>query len=83
MVTGNMFASHTIDNGADIRFVNLFIFAGGFCCDQIIHERSRNLWLWVLQYRTDLNGSNIFRLAVSTSGAAPGPFLVLRLRLAG
>jgi hypothetical protein len=79
MVTGNMYASHSTDNGATFTFVNPFTAfpptAGGFCCDQIvIHERSRNLWLWVLQYRTNLSGSNIFRLAVSTSGGAPGSF---------
>ena len=78
-VTGNLFASHSSDGGANWTFIDPFTAfpaaAGGFCCDQMmLHERSRNLWLWVLQYRTDANGSNIFRLAVSTSGGAPGSF---------
>ena len=79
MVTANTCACHSADGGATFSFVDPFSAfppaAGGFCCDQIvIHERSRNLWLWVLQYRTDVNGSNIFRLGVSTSGGAPGSF---------
>lgn len=78
-VTGNMFASHSADNGSTFTFIDPFTAfpatAGGFCCDQIvIHERMHNLWLWVLQYRTDANGSNIFRLAVSPSGGAPGTY---------
>jgi hypothetical protein len=78
-MTGNLYASHSADGGANWTFIDPFTAfpaaAGGFCCDQMmIHERSRNLWLWVLQYSTDANGSNIFRLAVSTSGGQPGSF---------
>jgi hypothetical protein len=77
--TGNFFASHSTDGGASWTFVDPFtafpFAAGGFCCDQMtLHERSRNLWVWVLQYATDPNGRNVFRLAVSTNGT-PGSFV--------
>jgi hypothetical protein len=46
---------------------------GAFCCDQIVvHERSRNLWILVVQYTIGPGGTNVFRVAVSTSGK-PGP----------
>ncbi len=72
-VTGNWFASHSGDGGTTWEFVDpytTFPPAGGeFCCDQIVlHERDRNLWIWILQY-VEENGSNVFRVAVSTSGA--------------
>ena len=75
-VTGNWFASRSGDGGATWSFVDPFTTlpstAGGFCCDQVVlHERSRNLWIWILQY-SQAAGSNAFRLAVSTSGAPNG-----------
>jgi hypothetical protein len=80
--TGNWFTSHSADGGSSWSFVNPFnepFPAGGpgtpgaFCCDQIvIHERVRNLWILVLQYAIGSGGTNIFRVAVSTSGK-PGP----------
>src|SRR5215207_1850683 len=71
--TGNVYASRSQDGGATWSFVDPFtsfpLAAGGFCCDQVtLHEPGRNLWIWLLQYRTGLDGTNIFRLAVSTSG---------------
>jgi hypothetical protein len=85
-VTGNWFASRSGDGGTTWELVNPFTAfpaAGGeFCCDQIVlHERGRNLWVWILQYEEQA-GSNVFRLAVSTSVAGPwsywdfGPGLV-------
>jgi hypothetical protein len=77
-VTGNWFASHSSDGGSSWTLVDPFTSfppaAGGFCCDQItLHERGRNLWIWILQYVRN-GGSNVFRVAVSTSGA-PGPWV--------
>jgi hypothetical protein len=80
--TGNWFTSHSGNGGSTWTFVNPFNepfpaggpgTAGAFCCDQIVvHERSRNLWILVLQYTIGPGGTNIFRVAVSTSGK-PGP----------
>jgi hypothetical protein len=72
-ITGNQFASHSRDGGSTWSFVNpsttFPATEGGFCCDQIaLHEPSRNLWIWILQYRVGVAGTNIFRLAISTSG---------------
>jgi hypothetical protein len=77
-MTGNWFASSSTDDGSTWTLVNPYNAlppaAGGFCCDQVtVHERSRNLFLWVLQYSRGADGTNVFRLAASTSGA-PGPW---------
>ena len=43
---------------------------GGFCCDQVVqYEPSRNLFLWVIQYRKDANGNNAERLVAATGSA--------------
>lgn len=67
-VTGNWFASQSIDGGANWALVNPFTSfpsaAGGFCCDQVVlYEPSRDIWIWILQY-IEQNGSNVFRVAV-------------------
>jgi hypothetical protein len=77
-VTGNLFSSYSNDGGATWAFVDpstaLPTAAGGFCCDQIVaHERSRNLWFWVLQYNRQA-GSNVLRVALSTSGRPTAPW---------
>ena len=71
-VTGNWFASRSADGGTTWSLVDPFTTfpeePGGFCCDQIVlHEPSRNLWIWILQY-IQQGGSNVFRLAISASG---------------
>jgi hypothetical protein len=76
-ITGNWFASHSSDGGTTWTLIDPFTAlpaaAGGFCCDQVtLHESSRNLWIWILQYVEEA-GSNVFRLAVSQSGAR-GPW---------
>ena len=80
-VTGNWSTSHSSDGGATWSFINPFDepspagapgVAGAFCCDQIVvHEPSRDLWILVLQYTIDAGGTNVFRIAVTTS--TPGP----------
>jgi hypothetical protein len=78
LMTGNWFASSSTDGGNTWTLISPYSAlppaAGGFCCDQVtVHERSRNLFLWVLQYNRGADGTNVFRLAVSTSGS-PGPW---------
>jgi hypothetical protein len=81
-VTGNLFQSHSSDHGATWTFFSphvqpvaaaIPLTPGAFCCDQVgLHERIRNLWILVLQYSIGPAGTNVFRVAVSTSGT-PGP----------
>lgn len=68
-VTGNWYATKSLDNGSSWQYVSPFTTlpsaAGGFCCDQLTHyDRSRDLFFWLLQYVKDSNSENIFRLAV-------------------
>jgi hypothetical protein len=81
-VTGNNFQGHSSDGGTTWNFINPLSqpvtspplgTPGAYDGDQvIIHERMRNLWILVLQYNIDASGTNVFRVAVSTSGT-PGP----------
>ncbi|MFQ6028984.1 MAG: hypothetical protein ACE5Q6_16000 [Dehalococcoidia bacterium] len=75
LVTGNWFASRSLDNGATWDHINPFDYfppaSGGFCCDQVVqYDRSRDLTFWLLQYIAD-NNSNTLRLAVK-QGATLG-----------
>jgi hypothetical protein len=67
LMTGNWSTSHSGDGGANWTFVDPFNqqFAAGavgvpgaFCCDQVvIHERTRNLWILVVQYTIETGGT--------------------------
>ena len=77
-VTGNWYSSYSNDGGTSWTFVDpstaLPSAAGGFCCDQIVvHQRSRNLWFWILQY-SEVGSSNVLRVALSTSGRPTAPW---------
>jgi hypothetical protein len=68
-VTGNWFASKSTTGGTNFALVDpstaLPSAAGGFCCDQIVlYDRSRDIWIWILQY-LETGGSNVFRVAIS------------------
>lgn len=68
-MTGNWFASSSVDAGANWTLVNPFTrfpaTAGGFCCDQcVLYNARHRIWIWLLQYSSTANGDNIFRLAV-------------------
>jgi hypothetical protein len=68
-MTGNWYASRSLDSGATWTHVNPFTSlpsaAGGFCCDQLtLHDRRRELWIWILQY-IQANGTNVFRIAAT------------------
>jgi hypothetical protein len=74
-LTGNWYASRSTNEGQDWTHVNPFTSlpsaAGGFCCDQVVvHDRRRELWIWILQYIT-ANGTNVFRLAASRNSGFP------------
>ena len=73
-VTSNRLAAISSDGGATFKYLNpATTFAtvnGGFCCDQrILHVGRQKLWLWVLQYRSDVAGNNTIRLAWATDDA--------------
>jgi hypothetical protein len=75
LVTGNWFASRSIDGGRSWTFLDPFsefpADSGGFCCDQIAYYSTRQrTWIWFLQY-SHAGTTNIVRIAVSRSGA-PG-----------
>ena len=74
-LTGNWYASRSTNDGQAWTHVDPFTSlpsaAGGFCCDQVVvHDRRRELWIWILQYVT-VNGTNIFRLAASRNAGFP------------
>lgn len=74
-VTGNWFASSSINNGKSWTQVDPFTAlppaANGFCCDQVVvYEPTRDIWIWILQYSSIPGGNNVFRIAVAP-GASP------------
>lgn len=67
-VTGNWYATRSLDNGTSWDFVSPFNFlppaSGGFCCDQtLLYDHSRDLMFWILQY-IEQNNTNTLRVAV-------------------
>jgi len=66
-VAGNWYASRSTNSGASWVHVDPFTSlpsaAGGFCCDQVVlHDSTRGLWIWILQY-SQQGTANVFRLA--------------------
>ncbi|MDT4924832.1 MAG: hypothetical protein QOG01_2545 [Pseudonocardiales bacterium] len=69
-ITGNWYASRSLDAGQTWTFVDPFSqFSqnrGAFCCDQLIlWAPAQKIWIWLLQYAKS-GDTNIFRVAVST-----------------
>ena len=67
--SGNWYASKSQDRGQTWDPVSPYSTLppanGGFCCDQsLIYEQSRDVLVWVLQYR-EQSGTNTLRLAVN------------------
>lgn len=76
MMTGNTWMAFSEDTGATFTYINpTTIFPqddGGLCCDQVVlHLPRRDLFVWLLQYRStearDGTNDNRLRLAVATS----------------
>jgi hypothetical protein len=68
LLTGNWFASRSLDHGATWLYTSPFNFFppvdGGFCCDQTtIYDPGHDLRIWLLQY-VKLNNTNTLRIAV-------------------
>jgi hypothetical protein len=75
LLTGNWYASRSLDNGASWDVLSPFsLFPpadGGFCCDQTaIYDPTRDLTFWLLQY-CQQDGTNTLRLAMK-QGATLG-----------
>jgi hypothetical protein len=73
LVSGNWYATKSVDGGATWTFVNPYTLLPSpgpeFCCDQsVIFDPTRKLFFWLLQYVRDANGSNVLRLATKKSG---------------
>jgi len=73
LYSGNWYATKSLDAGDTWSFVDPFNLlpsaAGGFCCDQVVlYEPSRDLFVWLLQYIRDANGTNVLRVAVKQAG---------------
>jgi len=76
MMTGNTWMAFSVDSGITFTYLNpTTIFPqddGGLCCDQVVlHLPSRDLFVWLLQYRgttgRDGTNDNRLRLAVASS----------------
>ena len=83
LMTWNWGAARSFDGGTTLQYMNPYkdlsdstVAApdGGFCCDQLAHhDDARNLWIWVLQYRTaeeHHRGNNRIRIAVAHGNEA-------------
>jgi hypothetical protein len=72
-VSGNWYATKSVDGGASWTFVNPYTLLPSpgpdFCCDQsVIYDPSRELFFWLLQYVRDANGTNVLRVAAKRGG---------------
>lgn len=69
LLTGNWFASKSLNNCKSWQYVNPFTnfppADDGFCCDQtLLHDAKTNLTFWLLQYDKKDSINNTLRLAV-------------------
>ena len=67
-VTGNWYATRSLDNGDNWAFVSPYNVLppadGGFCCDQtVLYDPSRDLTFWILQY-LKTGTSNTLRVGI-------------------
>ncbi len=72
LYTGNWFAFKSTDKGKNWKYLDPETFFPrpnvDFSCDQsVIHDPSRKLTFWILQYDNDSNGENVLRIAVNNS----------------
>jgi len=71
MHAGNFWMSLSLDGGATFTTINpTSVFPedyGGFCCDQVLQYVPQfDMFVWLLQYRTD-DGVNAIRIAIQTT----------------
>lgn len=69
LVTGNWFASKSLNNGSSWTYINPFTnfpsANDGFCCDQtLLYDAKTDLSFWLLQYDKKDGINNTLRLAV-------------------
>jgi hypothetical protein len=69
LVTGNWFASKSLNNGSTWSYINPFTnfppADDGFCCDQtVLYDSKTDLTFWLLQYDKKNSINNTLRLAV-------------------
>jgi hypothetical protein len=72
MTTGNFWMSLSENAGQSFTSVNpTTIFPedfGGFCCDQVLQYVPRlDMFVWLLQYRSNASGVNAIRIAVAST----------------
>jgi len=64
--TGNFFAASSMNKGKNWSYLSAFSGFPDFCCDQvIIHDISRDIYLWLRMGAPDGNGENVFKLSVA------------------
>ena len=67
--TGNWFAAISIDGGTTFKYIDPYTSFPNppgmeFCCDQVVHYiKSKDTFIWLLQYTEDNSGKNIQRIA--------------------
>lgn len=73
LVAGNWYTTTSTNGGQSWAFVDPYHLlpptAGGFCCDQVtLYDPTRGIFVWLLQYVRDANGTNALRVAVKKAG---------------
>ena len=69
--TGNKYAARSTDAGATWRYVDPYADFPGFCCDQdVIYDKSRDLFFWFRITRPDPANQSQFRIGVSKDRGA-------------
>ena len=75
LMSGNWYCDVSTDGGANWKRLDpttIFpnVFAGGFCCDQIVtYVPSIDRFVWFLQYGKDSTGQGAFRIAVASASS--------------
>ncbi len=69
--TGNWWAARSTNQGVSWSYIDPFSDFADFCCDQdVIYDRSRDLFIWLRQGVPDGSNHNRFKLGVSTDDGA-------------
>jgi hypothetical protein len=69
--TGNWYAARSTNGGSSWSYVDPYADMSDFCCDQdVIYDKSRDIFIWYRQGVRNSSGVNRFRLGVSTNGGS-------------